>query len=284
LDQLLFYCSLYVIIDTEEALIAIDNGKELVKMVWPKFFTVFFLCVSYCSHAAEFTIGVEDIAYFPYYNFKTQDPSFSKDLLDKFAEDSGHKITYLPLPINQFSKWLFEEDIDFKFPDNRRWQEAWDTRQLDILYSDDILLMTAGTVILRKNQHEKQDFFKNIGIITGFLPTQWLEQIKQGKVKIIEDSSPKVLINQLAHNIVDGLDIDLAVANYHLKELKLQEELSVSQNTSSQVFSYQLSSLKYPFIIEQFNRWLSQNHSFIHKLKQQYGIHNVKPDLVDINN
>ena len=230
MDQLLFYCSFYGIIVTEEALIAIDNGKELVKMVWPKFFTAFFLCVSYCAHTAELTIGVEDIAYFPYYNFNTQDPSFSKDLLDN------------------------------------------------------ILLMTAGTVILRKNQHEKQDYFKNIGIITGFLPTQWLEQIKQGKVKIIEDSSPKVLINQLAHNIVDGLDIDLAVANYHLKELKRQEELVVSQNTSSQVFSYQLSSLKYPLIIEQFNRWLAQNHSFIHKLKQQYGIHNVKPDLVDINN
>jgi polar amino acid transport system substrate-binding protein len=253
-------------------------------MILPTFFLAFFLCVSYCSYAAELIIGVEDIAYSPYYNFKTQDPSFSKDLLDKFAVDNGHKITYLPLPINQFSKWLFEEDIDFKFPDNRRWQEAWDTRHLNIHFSDDVLRLTAGTVILRKNQHKKQDFFKNIGIITGFLPTQWLEQLKQGKVKIIEDSSPKVLVNQLAHNIVDGLDIDLAVANYHLKELKLQEELVVSQNTSRQVFSYQLSSLKHPLIIEQFNRWLAKNQSFTHKLKQQYGIHNVEPGLVDINN
>ncbi len=252
-------------------------------MVRSTFFTAFFLCVSYCSHADEFIIGVEDIAYSPYYNFKTQDPSFSKDLLDKFAEDSGHKITYLPLPINQFSKWLFEEDIDFKFPDNRRWQEAWDTRRLDIYYSDDILRMTAGTVILRKNQYKKQGFFKNIGIITGFLPTQWVEQLKQGNVKIIEDSSPKVLVNQLLHNIVDGLDIDLVVANYHLKDLKQQEELIVSQNTSRQVFSYQLSSLKYPLIIEQFNSWLAQNQSFTQKLKQQYGIHNVEPDLDDIN-
>jgi hypothetical protein len=258
--------------------------KELVNMVRTMFFTVCFLWVSNCSYAAELTIGVEDIAYYPYFNFKSQEPSFSKDLLDKFAEDSGHKITYLPLPINQFSKWLFEEDIDFKFPDNRRWQEAWDTRRLQIYYSDDIIRMTAGTVILRKNQNKKQEFFKNIGIVTGFLPTQWVEQLKQGNVKIIEDSSPKVLVNQLLHNIVDGLDIDLAVANYHLKELKLQEELVVSQNTSRQVFSYQLSSLKYPLIIEQFNNWLAQNQSFIHKLKQQYGVLKVEPDLVDINN
>jgi hypothetical protein len=256
---------------------------EFRKMVRSSFFAAFFLCVSYCSYAADFIIGVEDIAYSPYFNFNTQEPSFSKDLLDKFAKDNGHKITYLPLPINQFSKWLFEEDIDFKFPDNRRWQQAWDTRRLDIHYSDDILRMSSGTVILRKNPHKKQDYFKNIGIITGFLPTQWVEQLKQGDVKIIEDSSPKVLVNQLVHNIVDGLDIDLAVANYHLKELKLQEELVVGKNTSRQVFSYQLSSLKYPLIIEQFNRWLAQNQSFTEKLKQQYGIRNVEPDLVDIN-
>ena len=253
-------------------------------MVRSTFFAAFFICVSYCSQGAEFIIGVEDIAYSPYYNFSSQDPSFSKDLLDKFAQDSGHKITYLPLPINQFSKWLFEENIDFKFPDNRRWKEAWDTRSLNIYYSDDILRLIAGTVILRKNQHRAQDFFKNIGIITGFLPTQWVEQIKQGEVNIIEDSSPKVLVNQLLHNIVDGLDIDLAVANYHLKELKLQEELVISQNTSRQVFSYQLSSLKYPLIIEQFNSWLAQNQSFTQKLKQQYNIYKVELDLDDINN
>jgi polar amino acid transport system substrate-binding protein len=258
--------------------------KELIKLVWFRFFTVFILCASYCSHGAEFIIGVEDIAYYPYYDFNTQEPSFSKDLLDKFAYDSGHKITYLPLPINQFSKWLFEENIDFKFPDNQRWQTAWDTRNLEIYYSHDVVRMTAGTVILKKNQHKKQGFFKNIGIITGFLPTQWVEQLKQGKVKILEDSSPKVLVNQLTHNIVDGLDIDLAVANYHLNELKLKEKLVVSQNTSRQVFSYQLSSLKYPLIIEQFNRWLAQNRSFTNKLKQQYGILDVEPNLVDINN
>jgi len=74
------------------------------------------------------------------------------------------------------------------------------------------------------------------------------------------------------------------VADYHLKELKLQEELVVSKNTSRQVFSYQLSSLKYPLVIEQFNSWLAQNNSFTQKLKQQYGIHRVEPDLVDINN
>lgn len=257
---------------------------ELVKVAWFRLVTIFFLCMGYSSHAAEFIIGVEDIAYYPYYDFTTEDPTFSKDLLDKFAKDSGHKITYLPLPIKQFPKWLFEENIDFKFPDNKRWQVAWDTRNVGIYFSDDVVKMTAGTVILSKNQGEKRDYFTNIGTITGFIPTQWLEEIKQGKVHIIEDSSPKVLVNQLIHNIVDGLDLDLAVANHHLHELQLQEELVLSQNTGRQIFSHQLSSVKYPLIIEQFNRWLTKNRAFINKLKQQYGILDVEPNLVDINN
>jgi hypothetical protein len=257
--------------------------KRRVNPAWPRCFALLILCISYCSHAAEWVIGVEDVAYYPYYDFKTQGPSFSKDVLDKFADDNGHKITYLPLPIKQFSKWLYEENIDFKFPDNPHWQRALNTQHAEIYFSHGIVRMTAGTVILSKNQHKKSDFFRNIGIITGFLPTQWLEQIQQGSVKIIEDSSPKMLVKQLTHNIVDGLDIDLAVANYHLKKLKLQDKLMVSQNTSRQVFSHQLSSLKYPLIIEQFNRWLGENQAFTNKLKQQYGILAVEPSLVDIN-
>ena len=257
--------------------------NELVNGACFRCFSVFFLAISFCSHGEELVIGVEDIAYYPYFDFKTQDPSFSKDLLDKFADDNGHQITYLPLPISRFSTWLFEENIDFKFPDNRRWQEAWDTRNLTIYFSDDVVRMTTGTVILSKNKGKKAESIRNIGTITGFLPTQWLEQIKQGKVKLIEDSSPKVLVNQLTHNIVDGLDIDLAVANYHLHELQQEETLVLSQTASRQVFAYQLSSVKYPFIIEQFNRWLEKNQLFINKLKKQYGILAVEPSLVDIN-
>ncbi|AGH44242.1 hypothetical protein C427_2133 [Paraglaciecola psychrophila 170] len=48
---------------------------------------------------------------------------------------------------------------------------------------------------MSKNQYEKQDLFKNIGIITSLLPTQWLEQLKKRHVEIIDDSSPKVLVN-----------------------------------------------------------------------------------------
>jgi hypothetical protein len=77
---------------------------------------------------------------------------------------------------------LFEENIDFKFPDNTRWQETSNIHQLKIHFSDEVVAMTAGTLVLAKNKHKDETFFKNIGTITGFHPTLWVKQIEQGKV------------------------------------------------------------------------------------------------------
>jgi hypothetical protein len=231
------------------------------------------------SRAEELVIGVEDIAYYPYFDFTSEKMTFSKTVLNKFAEDNGLQIRYLPLPIKRFSKWLFDDDIDFKFPDNRRWQDQRNTKKVEIYFSENVVYMTAGTVILDKHKDKKEDFFKSIGTITGFHPILWLNQIEQGKVRIIEDTSPKVLVNQLTHNIVDGLDIDLAVANHHLRELALSDKLTISPNTQKQVFSYQLSTTKHPAVIKQFNQWLIANKGFVSEVKKSYGILQVEPQL-----
>jgi polar amino acid transport system substrate-binding protein len=237
---------------------------------------------NYCL-SASFIIGVEDINYYPYFDFESANPSFSKDLFEQFAADSGHQISFLPLPIKQFNKWLFEENIDFKFPDNQRWQQQPVSPEHSLHFSDDILMMTAGTLVMSENKDKPESFIKNVGTIAGFQPTLWMEQIAQGKVKIIEDRSPKILVKQLVHGIVDGLDIDLAVANYHLHELQLNNKIVISSNIIRQVFAYKLSTLKYPQVIEQFNRWLLNNEEFVTALKARYGILDVEPNLKNIN-
>lgn len=237
---------------------------------------------NYCF-SASFIIGVEDINYYPYFDFSSESSSFSKDLFEQFAADSGHQISFLPLPIKQFNKWLFEENIDFKFPDNQRWQQQPVSQKNSLHFSNDILMMTAGTLVMSENKDKPENFIKNIGTITGFQPTLWMEQIAQGKVKIIEDRSPKILVKQLVHGIIDGLDIDLAVAKFHLSELQLDNKIVISPNITRQVFAYKLSTLKFPQVIEQFNLWLEQNEEFVTSLKARYGILDVEPDLKNIN-
>jgi hypothetical protein len=234
------------------------------------------------TQAGSFVIGVEDVSYYPYFDFTSDNTSFAKALLDQFAKDTGHQISYLPLPIKQFPKWLHDKDIDFKFPDNARWQERSNIKQLNIHFSDPIVVMTAGTLVIAKNQHKKEAFFKSIGTITGFHPTLWLQQIEQGKVVIYEDSSAKILVKHLVNGLIDGLDIDLAVANNGLQQLRLKEKLVISEHLTKQIYSYQMSTIKYPEIIKQFNQWLVTHRSHIDTLKAKFGILKVEPRKTDI--
>lgn len=259
--------------------------KNNKKVIWPLFFVYLFcLCIGKVAKAGTFVIGVEDVSYYPYFDFTSHKTTFAKALFDQFAKDSGHQISYLPLPIKQFPKWLYEENIDFKFPDNVRWQEKTNIHHLNIHFSDEIVAMTAGTLVMAKNKDKEQAFFKTIGTITGFYPTLWLTQIEQGKVRIYEDSSPKILVKHLVNGHIDGLDIDLAVAKDGMKNLHIQEKLVINNNLTKQLYAYQMSTVKYPEIIKQFNQWLVKRGQYIDDLKAEFGILAVEPRKAVIAN
>lgn len=224
-------------------------------------------------------MGVEDLNYYPYFDFSTntENPSFAKALLDEFAKDNGHQITYLPLPIKQFPKWLHKENIDFKFPDNERWQEKDNVHNLSITYSDDIIQLIAGTLVLAKNTIKNVSTYKNIGTVTGFHPSLWLEKIAQDEIVLFEDPSPRILVQYLVKGLVDGLVIDLAVANNELKNLNMKEQVIYSPHVPQQVFAYKLSTVKHPEILQQFNQWQVQKRGFIRGLKEQFGILEIEP-------
>ncbi|WP_299075061.1 hypothetical protein [uncultured Paraglaciecola sp.] len=246
-----------------------------------------YCCIVCCSlskaaQADTFVIGVEDVSYYPYFDFSSGNTSFSKALFDQFAKDSGHQISYLPLPIKQFPKWLHQENIDFKFPDNVRWQAPNTPQKQKVHFSEGIVALTAGTLVLAKNQHKNEAFFRNIGTITGFYPTLWINQIEQGKVSIYEDASSKILVKHLVNGLVDGLDLDLAVAHDGLKKLGINEKLVINQNVATENYYYHLSTLRHPKVIKQFNQWLVKRRKFIDSLKAEFGILAVEPSKVAV--
>lgn len=228
--------------------------------------------------AKNLVIGVEDIAYYPYFDFTASNNSFSKMVFDKFASDSGHSVTYVPLPIKQFSKWLHKSNVDFKFPDSRRWQDSSPSDSHATHFSESVLYMRAGTIVLEINQDKPSTFFKSLGMIDGYYPNLWLEKIARNEVNLLRDTSAKVLVKQLVNEIVDGIDIDLGVAQYYMKELQIDQPITYSSQLKQNVFSYQLSTLKYPEIIEQFNHWLAANQHFLSKIKTQLRIPDILPE------
>lgn len=229
------------------------------------------------TQADEFIIGVEDVSYYPHFDFQQKEAGFAKALLDKFARDHQHSFTYIPLPIKRFSEWLYEEDIDFKYPDNQRWQQLGETHKVKVYFSNDIVRLTAGTLVLAKNRQKPRRFIKNLGTLSGFQVTLWLDSIRQGKVKLLEDPSTRMLIKHLQHGIVDGLDMDYSVVLHQARQMGVKQQIVISDTLPRQNYAFQLSTLRHPKTITQFNLWLQNNHKFLAQLKKQYQIANVQP-------
>jgi hypothetical protein len=106
------------------------------------------LVTSTCATADKFVVGVEDIAYYPLFDYKNKKTSYSKEMLEEFGRQYGHQFSFLPLPIKRFSRWLVDEQIDFKYPDNVRWEDgSVDTSKF--VYSDATIQLVAGTHTLK---------------------------------------------------------------------------------------------------------------------------------------
>jgi len=254
----------------------IDKADAIVRL--------FLLCILSVillkdSHAKEFFIGVEDVSYYPLFEFKSNRKTHTKELLDSFAASKGYKFTYLPLPIKRFSTWLFEEKIDFKYPDNARWYSDPLLKQ-NFTFSKSTIKLVAGTIVLKSSLSKSKSEFKHIGTLLGFYPTTWIDQIRSGQVKLYEDISTKILIQQLLAKNIDGIDLEPSVIRHYLEELGESGEVVVlDKKYEYEVYDFHFSTIKHPKIIEEFNEFLTNNKALLEQLNRKYKIIDYRPYL-----
>ena len=109
--------------------------------------SLFVLIYSPLSHGKDLVIGVENIDYDPIYSIKSgQYTGYARDLLDQFAKQYHHTITYWPLPIVRLFHELVEEEIDLKFPDNPNWGSDF-KKESAISYSQSTLSYIDGIMV-----------------------------------------------------------------------------------------------------------------------------------------
>jgi hypothetical protein len=230
--------------------------------------------VSYAVENKEFVIGVEAVNYYPLINFSVNDDtkeSYTKELLSRFFESKNYPYRFLALPIKRFDKWYVEEGIDFKYPDNPLWRTKKDDL-LKIFFSEPTIKLIAGSYVLNKNKMLPRDEIKKIGTILGFVPTLWLDKVGSGEVKLIEESSPFGIVKHVLYGNVDATNIDANVIRHNLELLGLSGGITLNKKTKHEVFSYQLSTMKYPSVIEEFNLFMQENEIFINMIKKKYAI------------
>ncbi|MBA6392013.1 hypothetical protein H4J38_14655 [Colwellia sp. BRX10-3] len=225
--------------------------------------------------AKEYIIGVEDVNYYPFYDFSADEldrKSFTNELLSTFFRRQGYKFKFVSLPLKRFDKWYVEEAIDFKFPDNERWRVG-ESKKLNITYSKPVLRLIAGTFVLKKNKDKPRKAIKRLGTIFGFFPTLWYDRMLDNTIELVEASSSYSLVKHLLYGNVDGINIDNNVISYNLKLLQEDEGVIVlNKHINHERYAYYFSTILYPQVIQEFDEFLSENSQLVAEIKTKYGI------------
>lgn len=238
-------------------------------------------CVGNKLHAKEYTIGVEDVSYYPFYDFsakQSNQKSFSKELLSTFFMHQGYKFQFISLPVKRFDKWFVEESIDFKFPDNTRWRST-ESKKLNIRYSKPILYLTSGSYVLKKNKHLPEQAIKRLGTMYGFYPTLWIERVQNNSIEIVESHSTFSLVKHLLHGNVDAINVEGNVIDHALKLMgKDQNAIVLNKHIKHEQYAFHFSTILHPEIMQEFDQFLNSHSKQIAELKNKYGIIEALPN------
>ncbi|MTI05776.1 hypothetical protein E1180_09630 [Roseibium denhamense] len=125
------------------------------------------------ASADEILIGVEDLTYYPHYTFEGGEyAGFGRALLDSWASDRGHSVTYKAFPIKRLMTMLVEGGIDLKYPDNAYWSSDLKA-STEVTYSKPVVEYIDGVSVKPENVGKGMTSVKKLGTVRGFTPWAW---------------------------------------------------------------------------------------------------------------
>lgn len=226
------------------------------------------------ARADTLVVGVESIEYYPIYKGDdNQYTGFSRELLDGFAAYSGHTLKITPMPVLRLhDELLRRQTIDLKFPDNPTWNTEM-RKGLWVSYSRPVLTVTEGLFVRPKQMGKGLAALKTIGAMRGFTPWPYMEKIQSNRIAFHSSDSFDALIKMGELGRIDGVFASTIVMNYYLTEKRKQPKLLVfDKDLPNKTVDFQLSSIKHPKVVTQFDDYLTKEKSSIDKLKAKYGI------------
>lgn len=234
---------------------------------------ILFLLVSASNFSQNkiYKIGVEDIPYFPHYIYEYGEyKGLAADILNDFAKSKGYIFEYIPMPIVRLSRDYVKGEVDFIYPDNSYWSENIKSK-VTVIYSNPVVSYIDGVMVMPKNSNKNK--ITNLGIVIGFTPFEFLKDIENGNIKLNKNSTLMGLIKQGLAGRVEGVYGNIDIIDYLLQEkLESPGMLVFNPKLPHTKSFYHLSTIKYPEIIEEFNRYLSENQKKIEKWKKEYKI------------
>lgn len=240
-------------------------------------------CLSFfCGtvQAKTYVIGIEQLDYYPHYDFKSVQPrGYFVDLIQLYSIWSGDEFVFKALPVKRLYKDSAEL-TDFIYPDNLRWQPHLDIDQkLVKYYSAPVIYTLGGTMVLPQKQQMSLSDFKVLANIHGFSPTRWLELKKRHKFKILDVPDAESALRMTLRGRVDGANVEYNVAQYHLAQMKSAKALVMAEHLPFTNLAFHLSSQKHPEQIRRFNQFLIEQQDQIQQLKLRYALVEYREQL-----
>ena len=249
------------------------NGKSSGFLVAALFGVLAAFAGSATAAGKTYTIGVEELDYSPVYATKDGNyTGYAREVLDAFAKERGYRFEYKAFPVKRLFAVFFQEQVDFKFPDNPYWQSELRTGKT-VTYSGSVVTYIDGALVRPELKDATPDKIKTLGTVAGFTPWAWMDLIKNKQVTLRENASFTALAQQVAAKRVDAAYASVAVLNYQLDNvLKTPGALVFNSKLPHSKDSYFLSTLKHPEVIAEFDAWQKGKQDFIRTLKKKHGV------------
>ena len=224
--------------------------------------------------AEKLVIGFEEINLYPYGKPSEEEiyVGYMREILDAFAEDSGHVMEFAVIPLKRLFLEFGSGDVDMFVPDNPTWSQEY-KRDVDVFYSDAVAVALDGFAVLPgREQEPMNEQAIHLGVVLGFTVEPLFEDEQRERIVFDRASRFDSLFRALFLGRVDAVYCNLATAGHVLSELG-REPGSVTWNTTLPQYrsNFHVSSTRAE-LIEELNAWLRSHQRELKVLKQEYGI------------
>jgi len=226
--------------------------------------------------ADRYVIGIEQIDYYPHYDFsKRQQRGYFVDLIQLFSEKTGHQFTFMPLPVKRLYQSSTSE-IDLIYPDNPQWQQHYEAG-IDKVFSKPVIFTLGSTLVKPEQQHISLEQFRSLAVIHGFVPTKWLALKNQYKYRMVDVPDVASALGLVLKGRLDGANIEYNVAQHYLRSIAAQDQLVIAEQLPFTQLPFLLSTVKHPKLLAQFDQFLLDNAAQVAALKQKYQLQEQRP-------
>lgn len=227
------------------------------------FVLLFSLILSSHGSANEYHIAFPIQNFYPHYQVdgKTK-KGLLVEVIQKFSNDEKLKIKIDSYPVSRYLEMFQNGEVDFVFPDNPKWQKAAGTGK--VTYSQTVM---KSKVVFFSHSSLEQNQVKTIATIKGYVVDHFQKKLDKKEITITPIHNVDSLLQ-----FVQKKRSDVGYFHQDIIERRKKGELgtlTILQDFPHTVFSYHLSTVKHPEIIETFNKWLENNKPWIQRRKSE---------------